>query len=182
MRNVFFDIGPGVSGTEAWKLSWLKDYQIIGLEPDPKRFMELKDTFPGLLLNYAVSDKNGSIRGECPSRSGFTVVGREQEAGRQVIEVKTFTLDTIDNLFGNFDRCRIWADIEGSELRMLKGAESVLKKTDWILLEVRQSVPHSEWCKAEEVYRFLEERGFKPDKPLMENGHYDVTFTKKICT
>ncbi len=175
VRKVFFDIGPREIGTEAWADKW-SDYQIIGFEPDPDSFSSIVNEFPGILLNYAVSNKNGIAKGQL-SPGGFCISGAAL-MGDKWIKVKTITLDTIDELFGGFNECRIWADIEGSELRMLKGAENVLKKTDWILLEVRQIVPHDDWCKAEEVYEFLGKRGFKPDVPLLKWGRYDVIFTK----
>ncbi len=177
MRKVFFDIGPRSLKSEGWMREW-RDYQIIGFEPDPEAFKKIVSEFPGILLNYAIGDEDGVLSGQLTEHSGFIVGGFDHKS--PWVKVRSHALDTIDKLFGGFDKCRIWADIEGSELRMLKGAENVLKKTDWIKVEVRNKAPHKDWCTAEEVYDFLRARGFYTKTPIGGKGHYDVIFTKTI--
>lgn len=179
MRKAFFDIGPGVLNSEAWSSEW-DGWQTIGVEADPKRFLELRNEFPGILLNYAVDETDGAfLQGQIHPTSGFIAGGHPGAEGE--IKVKTITLDSLDELFGGFDEIAIWADIEGSELRMLKGAEKVLEKTNWIRVEVRENPTEgtSGWATAEQVYNFLTEKGFKTKTPRRSiKGHHDVIFKK----
>ena len=98
----------------------------------------------------------------------------------QAVIDKKITIDEIDKRFGFFDEIYIWADIEGSELKMLQGSTKSMHKIKWLNLEVRQKTDTKRWCKASEVYSFLEKEGFQANKPLLKNSdkHYDVIFTK----
>ena len=180
MKKAFFDLGPGVLNSEAWRKDLWDDYTIIGLEPDPVRFETLKETYPGLLLNLAVSDKSEEMTGIMHETSGFIAGG--YPGYEKIVSVKAVTLDSIDKKYGPFDEIIIWADIEGSELKMLKGATKVLKKTHSITVELHTGPRTKEWAKSYEVFSFLKKQGFIPDrdeKPQTEHdSSYDVLFRK----
>lgn len=180
MRKAFFDLGPGVLNSEAWRKDLWAGFEIFGLEPDPTRYEKLKETFPGTLLNIAVSDVEGEMKGILHDTSGF-IAGGYPGYTKEIV-VKTTTLDALDEKYGPFDEIAIWADIEGSELKMLKGATEVLKKTNWITVELHTGPKTAEWCRSYDVFEFLQKRDFKPDKrerPQTEHDScYDVLFTK----
>ena len=180
MKKLFIDCGVGVPHSESWRKDMWDGYTIIGLEPDPVRYNNLKDIFPGILLNVAASDKNEEISGIYHNTSGFIAGG--YPGYDEFHTVKAVTLDSIYKEYGPFDKCSIWADIEGSELRMLKGATEVLKKTDWITVELHTHPKTEEWCKSKDVYDFLENLGFTTNtkmKPETEHDScYDATFVR----
>lgn len=182
MKKAFFDLGPGVLNSEAWRKDLWEGFEIIGLEPDPIRYDTLKKTFPGKLLNLAVADKAGELKGIIHDTSGFIAGGYPGYDSSKELVVKTVTLDWLDKTYGPFDEIAIWADIEGSELKMLKGATEVLKKVKWINVELHTGPKTEEWCKSYDVFNFLTELGFKPDreeKPqTVHDSCYDVLFTK----
>jgi FkbM family methyltransferase len=182
MRKVFFDIGVGKQIDESKDKKWL-NYEIIGFEPNTERFFKNVKYFQGILLNYAVTNVNDLIQGEKVQMGKklpfFVAEGYNKNA--ELTTVKSVTLDYIDEKFGFFDEVAIWADIEGSELKMLKGATKVLTKTNWINVEVRNNIPTENWCTAKEVYDFLTIRGFKPNikfKDIPQKGFIDVIFSK----
>lgn len=182
MKKAFFDFGPGVLNSEAWRKDMWKDHIIIGIEPDPERYNTLKDTYPGILLNLAVADEVGKLQFVKHPTSGYIAHG--YPGLDDVHEVETITADYLDTKYGPFDEIAIWADIEGSELNMLKGATEVLKKTNWITVELHTGPKTEQWCKSYDVYKFLEELGFvsnvkeKPQTP--HDSCYDATFTRDI--
>ena len=182
-RKVFIDLGPGDLNSEAWDKKW-SDFEIIGIEADINRFKTLRNEYPGLLLNYAIWDKdNVFLNGELNTNSGFIANGYDNT--EEQVKVKTITIDTIDRLFGSFDEIYIWADIEGSELKMLQGATHSMHKIKWLNLEVRQRTATPTWCKASDVYSFLEKYDFCGNVYLAvlalttsHQYHRNVIFTK----
>lgn len=182
MKKLFLDCGAGVPNSEAWRKDLWDGYTIIGLEPDPVRYANLKDEFPGILLNLAVSDKEEELVGIIHPTSGFIAGG--YPGCDKVHTIKAVTLDSIYKKYGPFSSISIWADIEGSELRMLKGATEVLKKTEWINVELHTHPQTDEWCNSSDVYKFLENIGFKTEtkeKPYTpyHDSCYDALFIKK---
>ena len=181
-KKLLIDIGPGKINSEAWDKRY-KDFTIIGLEPGTKIYNDLKDVYPGMLLNVAVSDKNGKIK--CWEHPDYGIL-LFHLAARQIkvfkkVKKKSIKLDSLD--WKDFDEIHIWADIEGSELVMLKGAVKMLssEKVKWIRLEIRKISPVSGWASGKQVYDFLDKYGFKANIPLNtipKKKHKDVIFTR----
>ncbi|HCR36450.1 TPA: hypothetical protein DIU22_05440 [Candidatus Woesebacteria bacterium] len=182
IKKAFFDLGPGILHSEAWRKDLWEGYEIIGLEPDPTRYNILKDSYPGILLNLAVSNEIGQIKGIFHSTSGFIVYGYPGYS--ETVTISAVTLDWLDKEYGPFDEIAIWADIEGSELNMLKGATEVLKKTNWINVELHTGPKTEHWARSYDVYAFLEKLGFvtlTKEKPqTLHDSCYDATFTRDI--
>jgi FkbM family methyltransferase len=180
MKKLFLDFGAGVLNSEAWRKDLWDGYTIIGLEPDPVRYKTLKDFFPGILLNVAVSDKIGTMKFVAHPTSGYIANG--YPGLTELHEVETVTADSIYEIYGPFDKIAIWADIEGSELNMLRGASEVLKKTDWITVELHTHPKTESWCNSHDVYAFLKNLGFTTDTkehpPTEHDSCYDATFTR----
>lgn len=181
LNKLFIDVGVGKPNSEAWRRE--KDFTIIGLEPCTTIYNDLKDIYPGKLLNIAASDKNGEINcWECPNMVMLFMHENNIESNFEKVKKKAVKLDSLE--WRAFDEIHIWADIEGAELLMLKGATEMLVsgKVKWINLEVRKNAPGKGWCTAKQVYEFLDEHGFKPIfkfNRLRAKGHRDVIFVPK---
>lgn len=172
-KKLFIDIGVGYRNTEAWGRK--KEFIIIGFEPANKRYNDIKDSYPGELFNWVVSDRDGEIEVWEHPMSGILLFIRSYPHHKRVfkkVKKKTIKLDSLD--WKNFDEIHIWADIEGSELLMLKGATEMLAsgKVKWINLEMRKVSPAEGWVSAKGVYEFLDKCGFKPDV-LLDQLPYD---------
>lgn len=179
-KKLFIDVGVGKPNSEAWGRE--KEFIVIGLEPGTERYNKCKDVYPGKLLNVVAIDKDGEIKcwesPECDVR--LFLRESENEADFKKVKKKTIKLDSLD--WRDFDEIHIWADIEGAELLMLKGATEMLSsgKVKWLNLEVRRNIDSDGWCTANQVYRFLDAYGFRPTVPfarLRKAGHQDVIFT-----
>ena len=188
IKKLFIDVGVGKPSSEAWDRE--KDFTIIGLEPGIHRYNNLKDSYPGKLLNMVASDKNGEI--DCwenleNPENGICLFDHESIKANEnfkIVKKDAIKLDSLE--WRSFDEVHIWADIEGSELLMLKGATEILSsgKVKWINLEVSKNAPIGAegWATAKQVYDFLDKHGFKPIvkfNRLRTKGHRDVIFVPK---
>jgi len=204
--DAFIDVGPGYVGSEAWSINQLKpECPIYGFEPQTERFNLLKENaYPGRLENIAISDHNGFLEGGMGFPGGFTdfvanVSGLSLELGLyKPTSVPTKTLDTViaeENLENVF----VWADIEGAELLLIKGAPRSLKsgKIIGLWLELNSKLDsaglQSNFCTADEVIRFLSYVNFHPHRgapwerirqeraelaPEGDGQHYDCLFVR----
>ena len=186
INKLFIDVGVGYINSEAWGRE--KDFTIIGLEPSIHRYNNLKDSYPGKLLNMAASDKDGEINCwenlENP-KDGICLFDNESiktDKNFKIVKKDTIKIDSLE--WKDFDEIHIWADIEGAELLMLKGATEMLSsgKVKWINLEIRKNAPAKGWATAEQVYGFLDKCRFEPNFPLellYKRKHRDVIFVPK---
>lgn len=166
--DLFLDIGPGTVGSEAWEAA--KDWfntRIIGFEPCVDRFKILQaGGYPGDLSNVAVSEIDGEIPILMGDEYYQSILAPPIDADEmQFYEdrmIQSVTLDTVVAAIGQHETVFIWADIEGAELRMLKGAKRLLfsGQVVGLNLEVREKRPAEGWCTAGEVAEFLAGYGF----------------------
>ena len=151
------DCGPA-NGREAhvFKKHW-HDISIIGLEPAPAMFEFAKKDYPGLLLNKAVWDFNGST--ECwgidmdRHSSIARAVGNKKSRSA---EVECITIDTLSDVYGPFTSCILWMDIEGAETRALRGARELFGLGSIILANIE--VVHGDDGNEDEITRIM--RGY----------------------
>jgi FkbM family methyltransferase len=134
-----FLLGGPANGNEAQVFhEQFPEVQIVGIEPNRELFFRQHTIgFPGLLLNEALSDKEGF--------SDFYIMGDGGRSSRlyQPNEQPSYRVRTvtIDNLLKHLDfrgQVALWLDIERSEVLALCGAKESLanKRIDVILLEV----------------------------------------------
>ena len=168
--DVFIDIGPGYPDSEAWVVKdiW-PNTRIIGFEANPENCRRLRDNgYPGELYNIAVSDNNGELLLHEVQKGDLSLYTNGDEC--PTVRVASETLDSLSARFGPFERAFIWADIEGAELVMLRGASGLFNsgKIIGLNMEVRDKPFANGWCSAEEVTEQMSLYGFKL---LEEYGH-----------
>lgn len=106
-----------------------------------------------MVLHEASLTGNDSLLGiKEDSKSGLTQI-------REYI-VKTIALDGVDQ-FKEKNIDLIWADVQGYELEVLKGATNLLTRTKALFLEVyRENLDYKGAATYAEVVSFLNEKGF----------------------
>lgn len=161
--DMFIDVGPAKPNTEAWFVNAMfPKARIVGFEPYSPNYLACINTFPGDLYPYAVMDRHGSVAiGRVGPASIHSVHRTEQ----------TVPCVTLDGFLGNLvepnKRIVLWADVEGSELSVLRGATLLLEKQLFssIVLEVRDDnqteLGESSWVLANDVIAFLNEFGYR---------------------
>ena len=75
----------------------------------------------------------------------------------------------------------MWADVEGSELEVLKGASLSLGlgRIKALNLELNKERVADGWCTADEVVEFLARYNYVPVDMPKEFDHIDVIFIKE---
>lgn len=178
--NFFIDIGVGKLGSEAWLIKkYWPNCTIVGFEPSKQRYSYLKDSYPGLLINEAVSD-SFYVTGY----DGIDFVLNCRKDERQLYSPVTIGSTTIDQILS---RCQVpkavvWADVEGSELKVLEGAKMSLcfNRIKALNLELNKNRVADGWCTADEVIDFLAQYKYYPITTIPEKfDHIDIIFTKE---
>jgi len=131
--DVLLDVGVGVANSEAWIFKEIfENIEVIGFEPQKERYEFLKEIYPGKLFNLALASRPGFVEGfmgHLNGESDFILEARDEYDLKTRFK-KNIECESIDSIITKDDLSRVflWADIEGSELEMLKGAvESMLK-------------------------------------------------------
>lgn len=119
--------------------------RVLAFEPAPDSFLQLKKTIEAnrfenvTLYQVAVSDKIGKTNlrlSSCPSTHAITdatdgfFIGNYKQTG-ETIEVEVMPLDKIiDENVLPYDSLIVKIDVEGAELKVLKGMEKILNECD----------------------------------------------------
>jgi len=186
--DLFLNCGPGHPGSEAWSIKDLKPKcEIMGFEPQHERYNHLLETkYPGKLYKQAVGEKKDTLEGFMGFKGGkpdFWMHGSEKLVTEGHYKKEIVEVTTIDDILSslNFNKVFIWADIEGSELTMLKGATQSLEQGKIVgcNLELRAHRVDEGHCTAYEVQDFLSQYNLTTSTPISTQGHKDYVFTKK---
>jgi FkbM family methyltransferase len=172
-----FDVGANRGQTTQRYLDLFPNARILAFEPSPDAFTALKDTFRGLgnvrTLPLAVADGCGTatlFRNADDVTDSLLAVAPGSEAyvdpsmtrSRGTSEVSLVTLDAFCEA-ERIDRIAILKmDIQGAELRALRGASRLLAthSIDLIYSEVLFSRLYEGQTRFCDMHGFLEERGY----------------------
>ncbi len=133
-------VGVG-NGSECYEFSRAyPDSSLLAFEPHPKWFKSHLPRFPGLLLNYAVSNEYGFrpfyLR---PGNHQASSLFKREQKTDPVIDVPVVTLDGITEHLREIKNSILWMDCEGAELVVLEGATRLFaqRRIHWVNCEVR---------------------------------------------
>jgi FkbM family methyltransferase len=169
--NLVIDIGCFNGNTSVFFHKELKDVRVIGFEPAKQSYLAaLKNTtgFPGIKIeNYAVSDFCGSteffVTDNKVSSSLNPLTGADTRFSTKNVEkVETITLDEYFNRNGLHEEkvLAMKLDVQGHELKVLKGAVDTLKRTLFVLTEMSNHESYEGGAKYFEVDQVMRENGF----------------------
>lgn len=160
--HVLYDIGVGPK-TEAQTLRALYPKMLIyGCEPLMYEYPGLRQSFPGKLLDVAISDEHGRVTLHYNPDNLLDSSAIHHLDGQTATKTaEAWTLDMFDQWFGCPKRILLWMDIEGMELTALYGAEKLLKshRVRWINIEERRQDLDG-WPRAEDIRQLLAEYGY----------------------
>lgn len=131
--NFLLDVGVGVANSEAWIFDKVfEDIKIVGFEPQGDRYNFLKEIYPGELHNLALVSRPGNVEGLMGHPDGATdfVLDARDENDPKIRNRKVVNCESVDSIISknNMSKVFLWADIEGSEFEMLKGAIASMMK------------------------------------------------------
>lgn len=148
---------------------YITNDKVVWIEALPDKVEFCRARFPGVLIeNAVVSDCVESVvfhRADNGQSSSFLEFGTHliQHPGTHYVsefEVMTQRLDSILEKYTvpfNF----VNLDIQGAELRALKGMESYLNSIQYVYTEVNSDHVYKECCLITELDEYLESFGFK---------------------
>lgn len=128
--EVFVDVGAFDGKTSALFTQWVKKYKkIFALEPEPQNREKCKKTLEAIgteyeILPFGAWDKQEWISFDAGLNGGSHVSDRRQGDIEKQIMIETARLDDLIHERVSF----IKMDIEGAEIKALKGAEKIIKK------------------------------------------------------
>jgi FkbM family methyltransferase len=171
--RVFADVGASLGQYTFFANKHLQGGRIFAIEADPIRFEELRNncqkwefssTNKLTALHAAVCDKDGKtafyVTNSSVSGGLFTHDIRHQAVDWQEIVINCFKLDTI---FRDCSPDLVKIDVEGSELRVLRGAIRILRKGKTkFLVELHSFVDPEGQGGPEEVLDFMKSFGYSP--------------------
>ena len=149
----------------AWCGTWAKAMEpyarkIIAFEPDPVHFecLQRNCTINCVPRREALGDEHQMIS---LTENDFTQAKRVTGAG----DIRMTTIDSLE--YSNVDLIKI--DVEGYEMKVLKGAEKTLEKSQYLMIELNNNTKKYGSNNAN-VEKYLNENGFRvlidhwPDK------------------
>lgn len=171
------DCGPGL-GQEAhrFKERWPK-IKVIGMEPVEHTWRLRQKDFPGVLLNAAVWSGDGAeyLHG-CDTEMGASLVYSCLTSKSDPVKVSTISLNTLDYWTGPFNNTILWADVEGSELKLIEGSSSLFSRGAIRLMNLEVHEGEEE----RELDRVCSQLGFEKVFSYAENGaHHDNVYRRK---
>lgn len=130
-----------------------------------------KQHYPNLKFhNAAVCDKNGYISFNIleTDESAYdwriganSLLSRNDDIPNSKVKVPAVTLDSFYNDQINAENTfALWIDVEGASLLVLEGAQKVLERTLFLRIEVEWQRFWKKQPLADDIYKFLEEKGF----------------------
>lgn len=135
----FIDCGPACAEEHLDARAAWPGVRLLGLEPSPVGYAAAARRWPadGVLLNAAAWDADGvvTLHQAHDMLHGTTFVSmehsfRDDVSGepRDAVEAAARSLDSLDREYGPFAEAVLWLDVDGSELRVLRGAAGLLAR------------------------------------------------------
>ena len=165
---------------------------IIEMINKQKKFYKYKKniTFHNLALGSSICSKEFLITSRMDSSSFLKVVSNTNKSKNySVIEKRDIKVSTLDKIFLNEKISHpilIKMDVQGYELEVLKGANDLLKKTDYLLLEVSENEMYQNQPTEKIIVEYLKNFNFEiyrsNDWLKIQNTNFnqrDIIFQKK---
>ena len=177
--NNIIDVGANVGQFSVACHHLLKSPNIYAFEPLPECFSKLEKNIRKFsnvrTYNFALGEFCGKTEFHVSSHSHSSSILKmeplhseafPQSKQKEIINIQVKTLDTIfenTNLVGS---TLLKIDVQGYEANVVKGGKEVLKRVDFILLEVSLKPLYAGELLFNEMCAFLESYGFYFSRPM----------------
>jgi len=159
-------VGSHAHETEVFAEEW-PDVPLVGFEPNPDSFEQIKKRYPGTLIQKAVgrSERNVSFYSKKGHDNGSSLlrVGKDKSKLTKH-SVEMTMLDALNKSRGfghNGKDILLWLDCEGTELAVLIGAKGYfLNQVQMINVEMTGNPSDEGWCSPLDVNKLLRLYGF----------------------
>ena len=194
--ETFIDAGCGAPNQEADIIhNLLPNVSIFGFEASIDRYNALKETYPGSIYNTLIGDncdlESGFIGGAeaCKAIGGIPLDSFRKNITKaedtsindfKAITIKSTTLDTFCSSHQLNKNIFIWADIEGCELKLLKGSLDLLRNKS--IIGMNLEISNVDWFpRPDEILNLLSQYNIIPIEPtdVAKGSHRDILFKLK---
>jgi len=174
--DYFIHVGAGIHETQTCEAKIFNLHHpqvpIVGFEPNPPRYEYLiEQKYPGDLYRLGLWEDNGTLDFYISQGHMCSSTPPPPECKNQVEEGFVWPCpvvrldDLVQRTERKFQNAFIWADIEGDEVRMLRGADSLLDAGQimGVLVEIdlrNNTAPNNHRATYEEIEKFLQPYGF----------------------
>lgn len=178
-NSLIFDVGAHI-GLYSLKFSNLPKTKIIAIEPYRENFklltknLKINNVKNVIPVNSLVLDKSTFVNFYSlqffPASSIFP---QRLDKLNKTIKMKAITLDELFKKYKKYNKIFIKLDVEGSELKVLKGAKEILKNSKVkVIIEV-----HTKYVREQDLINFLKKFHF--DKIKIINLNYPYITAQK---
>lgn len=156
-----------------------------------KKFFQFKKNifFNNFALGRSNSHKEFYVTNRADSSSFLKIAERENYSKNYIVkERRKIQIQTLDNYFNKkkiLQPVFIKMDVQGYELEVLKGSKKILKKTDYLLLEVSENEMYKTQPTELKIIRYLKKFNFSvlksSDWQIIKNTKFrqrDILFKK----
>lgn len=173
--DVVVQVGVGQHYEEvAVMLEMWPNLKFIGIEPHPGICDQLRDGYPGTVIEAAVGECDGrqALYSKKRHKDGSSLFRHKDEKDMETyseIEVDVRTLDSVMSPHAGDllnKEILLWLDCEGSELSALQGGQEFLESVDCVNVETTGNPPGVGWCDPVRLHHFLMYKGF-----FRQTGH-----------
>jgi len=188
-NNSFYiiDIGAYNGGTSLYFRKEFPNNPIVAFEPNPKMLEQNKNTLLNQkieILPYAVSDDAGYIQFNITNFAPSASIMQPDDKSNifKVTEKVTIQSITLDEVFlkkNQPDILLLKIDIQGAELKALKGSIKTLQKTRLIIIEMSNHEIYKNSCKYYEIDEFLISQNFQILDLIPSLSAFDLKEYKK---
>jgi FkbM family methyltransferase len=161
-RKGFIDAGAHIGSVMAAVIRHDPSIKLYAIEPMPTKIRHLRQRFPTVELHECAL---GEVDGEVPffvntKESGYSSLSRP--ANVEGTETITVQLKKLDTLISSDDIDVIKIDVEGAELGVFRGGDTLIKRSrPTIMFESAPPNDVESECQKESMWRWLEERDFE---------------------
>jgi FkbM family methyltransferase len=147
--GVFFDVGSNI-GSYTLVASEVATANVFAFEPGRTAFsalkknIELNNRSNVKLLNFAVSDQESVLMLTNGQEISTNKVVNQPKISHKIVHVKSKTLDQVCREY-DVQPNIVKIDVEGHDLKVLKGFREFIKDTDVLLIEEGEDYKISKW-------------------------------------
>jgi FkbM family methyltransferase len=162
-QKTFVDVGAHIGSIIAAVRHEVPSAHLVAIEAMPEKVEALRRCFPRVEIHHcAAADEEGETEFFIDTQAtGFSSLNRpDRQTGSAVRQIHV-PMKRLDDLLGTHDVDVMKIDVEGAELRVLRGAEKVLSRCrPLVMFESGWPGLDGPWSSVSGLFEFFDTRGY----------------------